>query len=108
MSGLLWMFCMMMARRFICLSESLFGVAGAVAAAAPSSLLAGDILNVSVVKRPSIKVESVFIIALNQDGGFALGGGLKDWVWAGCDRSGLSRATCPFSEYTHLESGILL
>lgn len=90
------------------MSESLFGVAGAVAGAAPSSLLAGDILNVSVLEWPSIKVESVFSVALNQDGGFALGGGLKDWVWAGCDSPGLSRATCPFSEYTHLESGMLL
>lgn len=86
MSGLLWMFCMMMARRFICLSESLFGVAGAVAGAAPSSLLAGDILNVSVISWPSKKAESVFSVALNQDGQFALGGGVKDWVWAGCDR----------------------
>lgn len=53
MSGLFWTFCMMMARRFICLSEGLFGVAGAVAEAAPPSLLVGDILNVLDVTCPS-------------------------------------------------------
>lgn len=44
---------MMMARRFNCLSVGLFGVAGAVAGAAPSSLFVGDILNVLDVTWPS-------------------------------------------------------